>query len=395
MSVETVVMKFGGSSVADLEKVKEVAQIIEQRKKNMSVVVVVSAMGKTTNSLIDKAYQLSERPNLREMDMLVATGEIVSASLLSICLNEMSVPAVSLTGFQAGFNSYGKHGSNKIEDVDVTRLKRHLDDEQIVVVTGFQGMNPEGDITTLGRGGSDTSAVAIAAKLGAKCEIYTDVDGIYSADPRIHKGAKKIDAVTYEELMEMAHLGANVIEPRSVEIAERYGVEMEIRLNDGVTTGTRVVGGKDMEKTTLTNVSKLDEVLLVSMSDKTGSSAKITECFLELAKKNVNIDIISQTIVNGQTEISFTSTEESKHEIADVLESKDIDYRMKTDVSKVSIVGTAMRNQVGIAAKVFEIFLEEDIRFYEISTSEISISYVVDTENTTRVIELLADAFNI
>lgn len=393
--MNTVVMKFGGSSVADLDKIKNVAKIVKQRKNKDRVVVVVSAMGKTTNNLLDKASRLSKKPNLRDMDMLVATGEIVSASLLSICLNEMDAEATALTGFQAGFNSYGPHGSNKIEDVDITRIERHLDDEEIVVVTGFQGMNEDGDITTFGRGGSDTSAVAIAAKLGAKCEIYTDVDGIYSVDPRIYKDAKKIDMLTYEELMEMAHLGANVIEPRSVEIAERYGVEMEIRLNDGITAGTRIIGGKTMEKTTLTNISKLDDVLLVSMTEPKGDRRIITECFLELAKRNVNIDIISQTIVDGQTEISFTSTESAKREIEEILTEKEIEYTMKCEVSKVSIVGTAMRNQVGIAAQVFQIFLNEDIQFYEISTSEISISYVVDTKNTTRVIQRLAETFNI
>lgn len=391
--MERLVMKFGGSSLKDLEKIKSASDIILEKSKTEEVVVVVSAMGDSTNELLDMAHALSTTPSKRELDMLVSTGENKSAALLAIHLNESGHPAVALTGFQAGFQSDGVHGKNKITDVNIERIENHLRQNEIVVVTGFQGINPLGDITTFGRGGSDTSAVALAVKLNAKCAIYTDVSGIYSIDPRIYSDAKKLNVVTYEELMEMAHLGTKVIEPRSVELAYKFNVPMEILLNDGKTKGTKVLEAYDMEDTKLTSVSKLDDVVLVIIHDT--KYVNISNIFLELAKENVNVDIISHTRLNDRKEVTFTSEKSSIEDTKRVLTELNLDYEIKDNLSKVSIVGTAMRSQVGIAAQVFELFVKEDIFFYEISTSEISISYVVDSKIADDVVIKLGKHFEL
>ncbi len=391
--MERLVMKFGGSSLKDLEKIKSASDIILEKSKTEEVVVVVSAMGDSTNELLDMAHALSTTPSKRELDMLVSTGENKSAALLAIHLNESGHPAVALTGFQAGFKSDGVHGKNKITDVNIERIENHLRQNEIVVVTGFQGINPLGDITTFGRGGSDTSAVALAVKLNAKCAIYTDVSGIYSIDPRIYSDAKKLNVVTYEELMEMAHLGTKVIEPRSVELAYKFNVPMEVLLNDGKTKGTKVLEAYDMEDTKLTSVSKLDDVVLVIIHDT--KDVNISNIFLELAKENVNVDIISHTRLNDRKEVTFTSEKSSIEDTKRVLTELNLDYEIKDNLSKVSIVGTAMRSQVGIAAQVFELFVKEDIFFYEISTSEISISYVVDSKIADDVVIKLGKHFEL
>ena len=391
--MERLVMKFGGSSLKDLEKIKSASDIILEKSKTQQVVVVVSAMGDSTNELLDMAHALSTTPSKRELDMLVSTGENKSAALLAIHLNESGHKAVALTGFQAGFQSDGVHGKNKITDVNIERIENHLRQNEIVVVTGFQGINPLGDITTFGRGGSDTSAVALAVKLNAKCAIYTDVSGIYSIDPRIYSDAKKLNVVTYEELMEMAHLGTKVIEPRSVELAYKFNVPMEILLNDGKTKGTKVLEAYDMEDTKLTSVSKLDDVVLVIIHDT--KDVNISNIFLELAKENVNVDIISHTRLNDRKEVTFTSEKSSIEDTKRVLTELNLDYEIKDNLSKVSIVGTAMRSQVGIAAQVFELFVKEDIFFYEISTSEISISYVVDSKIADDVVIKLGKHFEL
>ena len=391
-------MKFGGSSVATSEKMKKVSELILKRKSEYDdVVVVVSAMGKTTNNLIALANELSDEPNKRDMDMLLSTGEMVSASLISIYLNSIGHKAIALTGFQSGFKTIGEYSKSRIENVDTERLESELNDGKIVIVTGFQGMNELGDITTLGRGGSDTSAVALAASLDASCEIYTDVKGIYTVDPRIRPKARKLEYITYEETMEMANLGAKVIEPRSVEMASKYSVPLYIALNTGDVKGTYISTEVDnLEKSAITNISKIDGVLLVSMSEQLGVDSKITECFVELADQNINLDIISHSLDDeGKPITSFTSTVDNKSKIDRILNNMDIKHRFTEDVSKVSIIGTAMRNQVGVAARAFKVFLNEHVDFYEVSTSEISISYVVDSANSLKIVNALADEFNL
>ncbi|MGB4609856.1 MAG: aspartate kinase [Saccharofermentanales bacterium] len=401
--MKRLVMKFGGTSVATTDKIKQVCQLILRRKEQYpDLVVVVSAMGKTTDNLLNLAYEVSARPIAREVDVLLSSGELISASLLALCLNDLGYPAESFTGFQAGFRTKGSHRKSKIEDLDPKLIKSALKRGEIAVVAGFQGMNKAGDITTLGRGGSDTSAVALAAKLGAKCEIYTDVDGIYSVDPRIRPQAKKIDRINYEEVVEMAHQGARVIEARSVELAAKYHVPLYIALNTGEVEGTYIsdfteqTGDKKMEDFKLTNVSAIENILLVSIQGLPNLSFESSKCFTELAAADVNVDILNQVIIDqNNSAFSFTSDMDSKDEIIEVLDRMKLDYTFVENLNKVSIIGSAMRNQVGVAAKAFNVFIEQNIPFYMVSTSDISISYVVKAEDKNTIINALADAFGL
>lgn len=385
-----VVMKFGGSSVATIKKIQNVADIIIRKKKEASnIVVVVSAMGKTTNELISLSKQISKRPDTRELDQLMSTGEMVSASLLSMALIEKGHDAISMTGNKAGFRTKGIHTKSKIEDVKTKNLDQALSEGKVVVVAGFQGINERGDITTFGRGGSDTSAVALAAKLGFDCEIYTDVEGIYSVDPRRYKEAKKLDVLSFDEVMEMAHLGAKVIEPRSVELAKKYNVKVYIALNTADKKGTLITdGGNVLEKNVINNISVIEDVLLVSFN---AHKKKLSDIFLKLAQRNINVDVISQS----EETISFTSTNENEDIIAELFEEENISYNFRRDLSKVSVIGNAMRSQPGVAASVFKIFSENEIEFYQVSTSEISISYIIDEDKVDDVIRILAQEFNL
>lgn len=390
-----IVLKFGGSSVKDIEHIQRVADLIIE-KKNVcgNVVVVVSAMGDTTDDLLEKAHAIDKNPGRREMDQLLATGEIISISLLAMALEKKGCKAISLTGFQAGFQTYGSYGKNKIHDIDTVRIERHLNEGFIVIVAGFQGMNDNGDVTTLGRGGSDTSAVALASKLKAPCEIYTDVAGVYTVDPRIRPQAKKLDKISFEEAMEIANLGAKVIDPRAVELAKRYNVSLYIALNTGRIPGTYITdGGEEVERSTISNVSVLNEVLLVNLRIKQGEKVKITEFFLALARQDINVDVISQNSLENETLISFTSVPDRKYDIEAILNEMGISHEFIETVSKVSVIGDAMRSQPGVAARVFNLFLANNIDFYQVSTSEISISYIIDSDIVQDVIKLLAKEF--
>lgn len=301
-----------------------------------------------------------------------------------------------MTGFQAGFQTYGSYGKNKIHDVDTTRIDHLLRDGCIVIVAGFQGINESGDFTTLGRGGSDTSAVALAAKLNAPCEIYTDVAGVYSVDPRIHPQAKKLDKISFAEAMEIANLGAKVIDPRAVELAEKYKVSLYIALNTGKVPGTYITdGGDEVERNTISNVSVLNEVLLINLRIKKDEKDKITKFFLALAQHDINVDVISQNPLEHETAISFTSVPDRKYDIEAILNEMSIAHEFIEAVSKVSVIGDAMRNQPGVAARVFDLFLANNINFYQVSTSEISISYIIDSVAVQQVIKLLADEFKL
>lgn len=395
--MKRIVMKFGGSSLSTTEKIKDVGGVILNRRKTAKeIVVVVSAMGKTTNNLISMAEELSETPTPREMDLLMSTGEMISASLLSIYFNSLNVDALSLTGFQAGVKSIGSHRKSKIDKVDPKRIEEGLSQGKIVIVTGFQGINEFGDITTLGRGGSDTSAVALAAVLKAECEIYTDVKGIYSVDPRVRSDAKKIDRLTYEETMEMANLGAKVIEPRSVEMAEKFSVPLYIALNTGDVEGTYISEVDNLEKNVITNISKKDDVLLVIINEDYTQQSKITECFKNLANNDVNIDLISYAVDKEGNQISsFTTDLSSKESVKETLTDMGMDFEFVENLSKISIIGSAMRNQVGVAARAFDVLHKEGLNFYEVSTSEISISYVIDGDKGNQLVNALADEFNL
>lgn len=386
--MKRVVMKFGGSSVATPEKIKKVAEILKRRKQGMNdIVCVVSAMGDTTDELLELAGTISNNPSRRELDMLLATGEMVSASLLAIALNDMGEQAVALNGIQAGFITKGRYGFSKVVDVDTRRIERELDDDKIVIVTGFQGLNSKEDFTTLGRGGSDTSAVAIAAKLKVDCEIYTDVEGIYTVDPRFHKKAKKLSQISYDEAMEMAHLGAKIIDPRSVEMAKKYGIRIYVALNTANVLGT-YIGEENVEDSIISNLSVQDNILLVK---KTLENESIAELFLNLAKEDVNIDIISKVVVEGKTHVRFTSVVDEK----DLIEKVSNDFEFVENVSKVSIIGNAMRNQSGVAARVFDLLNSNGINFHGLSTSEISMSVIVDTQVKEKVMSLLIREFEL
>ncbi len=393
-----VVQKYGGSSVADIDRIKNVANRIKQRKdKNDDIVVVVSAMGKSTDNLIAMAKSLSQNPDKREMDVLLSTGEQVTISLLSIALNEMGIKAVSLTGAQAGIKTDGIHTKNKIVDVDDERIRKYLSQGNVVIVAGFQGINENDDITTLGRGGSDTTAVALAAKLNAVCEIYTDVDGIYSVDPRLYKKARKIDSISYEEMMEMACLGSKVMESRSVEIAARYNVNLYVASSMNDERGSFIKEyDETMENNPITGMSITDDVLMVTFENIEVKSHYVSKIFNYLALENVNVDMISQTSpVKGRVSVSFTipqSDEMTMDKIAKEFEKLDdnISYDKNVDVTKLSVVGYGMRNQSGVAAKIFDIFAQNDIDFMQITTSEISISYIIESKDKQKAVEILS-----
>jgi len=383
-------MKFGGSSVASAEKIRNVAKILVKKKNDLkNVVCVVSAMGDTTDELIEKAKTISDNPSKRELDIILSTGELISSSLLAMAIQELGEKAIALTGDQAGFKTYGKHGFSKILDIDTSLIREKLKHGYIVIVAGFQGRNESNDITTLGRGGSDTSAVALAAKLSCDVEIYTDVEGIYSVDPRFYKDAKKLSHISYEETMEMAHLGAKVIDPRSVELAQKYNVKMYIALNTANVLGTVIdKEGDTVEQNIIRSVSAVDGILLVT---KKLVNQTISDLFSELANEDINIDVINETLIEGEKYVSFTSLVEEKNKIEGISD----DFEFIENVSKVSLIGNAMRNETGVAARIFNVLNANNIKFYQVSTSEISVSIIVDTQYKNKVMELFIREFNL
>ncbi|TCO71380.1 aspartate kinase [Marinisporobacter balticus] len=401
--MKTVVQKYGGTSVGGIEKIQAVAKRVAERKnKGDQVVVVLSAMGKTTDKLISMAKEISATPTRRELDMLMSTGEQVSISLLSIALNEMGYESIALTGFQAGIETQGYHTKAKIQNIDVEKVKNYLNDGKIVVVAGFQGMNENGDITTLGRGGSDTTAVALAAKLECVCEIYTDVDGIYAVDPRLFPTAKKLDVISYEEMLEMASLGAGVMETRAVEIGQKFGVPMYVALSSGKWPGTYIKEfDVTMESKAITGLSVSDKDLMVTVNHVPYNSQNISMIFQELAKKDVNIDMISQTAPShGMVNVSFTATKTDEDIVLEIMETlkenfKDIEIDIERDITKLSVVGIGMRSQSGVAAKMFKIFADHNIGFKQVTTSEIRISYTIATKDAQRAIEEVAKEFDL
>ncbi|ERJ12477.1 aspartate kinase [Haloplasma contractile] len=398
-----VVQKYGGTSVESIEKMKQIAnRIINRKNQGDDLVIVVSAMGKTTNYLTSIATQISSRPCTREMDVLLSTGEQVTISLLSMILKERGYPSISLTGYQAGISTSGTHTKNKINDVNTEKIKNHIDQGKIVIVAGFQGINESGDITTLGRGGSDTTAVALASKLRCRCEIYTDVTGIYSVDPRLYKHAKKLKEVSYEEMMEMSSLGANIMEPRSVEIASKFNIVVYVASSSDEEEGSYIKERINMiEEKSITGLTVNDDILMVTLVDVPYSSRTIATIFSNLAKNEVNVDMISQTSPQDEkVNISFTAPgdqvvliEEALMEIKTIVGTLEI--IIDRGCIKLSVVGIGMRNQSGIAAEIFRLFALHDINFKQVTTSEISISYTINNEDKERAVTLLADEFNL
>lgn len=395
-----MVKKFGGSSVANAERVFNVANIIvEDYKKGNDVVVVVSAQGDTTDDLIAKAKEINpDGASKREMDMLLCAGEQISIALLAMAIEKLGYPATSLLGWQAGFQTNSTHSLARIKRVESERIRNELDKKNIVVVAGFQGINKYDDLTTLGRGGSDTSAVAIAAAMHADvCQIYTDVDGVYTADPRKVPNAKKLNEITYSEMLELATLGAQVLNNRSVEMAKKYGVQLEVLSSLEAKPGTIVKEKVKMEKMLISGVAKdnnVSRIAIVGLDDTPGVAFKV---FNRLAKAKVNIDIILQSVGrDGDKDITFTVTEDqTKDAIAAIESIKDtLNYKSLTadnTISKVSIVGAGMETHPGVAAKMFEALSDAGINIQNISTSEIKISVLIDQKDADKAVIAVHD----
>ena len=397
-----IVQKFGGSSVADADRIRHVARIItDTYQKGNQVVAVLSAQGDTTDDLIEKAAEINPGASKRELDMLLSTGEQISCALCAMAIEGMGFPVVSLTGWQAGFRTNSGYGNARIKRVQGERIRAELDKRRIVIVTGFQGLNKYDDITTLGRGGSDTSAVAIAAALNADlCQIFTDVDGVYTADPRLVSTAHKLDEITYDEMLELATLGAQVLHNRSVEMAKRYSVRLEVLSSFSGKPGTKVKEVvKTMEKSHISGVAKdknIARLALVGLEDTPGIAYKI---FSLLAKNNVNVDIILQSIGRSETkDISFTVAKADMELAQKLLEdNRDRIHFDRIDVSdniaKVSIVGAGMVNNPGVAATMFEALFNAGININMISTSEIKVSVLVHISEADRAVQVIHNRF--
>ena len=398
-----IVQKFGGSSVATTERIQNVARIItETYKKGNNVVAVLSAQGDTTDDLIEKAKEINPKASRREMDMLLSTGEQISCSLCAMAIEALGFPVVSLTGWQAGVQTNSSYSNARIKKVRTERIQSELDrNHSIVIVTGFQGINKFDDITTLGRGGSDTSAVALAASLKADlCQIYTDVDGVYTADPRHVEGARKLDEITFDEMLELASLGAQVLHNRSVEMAKKYRVNLEVLSSFSGKPGTKVKEVvKTMEKTQISGVAKdknVARLALVNVEDKPGIAYQV---FSLLGQKNINVDIILQSMGRGESQdISFTVKRDDADQAMELLQEHKAALGFERvdvnkEVVKVSIVGAGMLDNAGVAAKMFGALYDADINIHMISTSEIKVSVLVDLDDADRAVQVVHNKF--
>lgn len=399
-----IVQKYGGSSVADPDKIKNVAKrVIESKKQGHQVVVVVSALGNTTDELVRLAHRITSRPSERELDMLMATGEQISSALLAMAIQELGYDAISFTGAQVGIVTDSLHTKAKIVEIGDRRIRKALDEDKICIVAGFQGVDVNEDITTLGKGGSDTTAVALAAVLGSKvCEIYTDVEGVYTADPRIVPDARKIGLLSYEEMLELASAGARVLETRSVEFAKKYQVLIHIRSSFSDKEGTRVMGKmSDMEKMMVSGVtSQTDEakVSILKVPDRPGIAAKL---FGAIAAEGIVVDMIIQNISEqGTTDVSFTVLVEDLPKIMEVSKriASEIGARgvsADEEIAKISVVGVGMRTHSGVAAKMFEALASKGINIEMISTSEIKISCIIRQKDAARAVNVLHREFGL
>lgn len=400
-----IVMKFGGSSVGDAERMKRVAgRVVERQREGNQCVVVVSAMGDTTDELIDLSKQLcATTPSAREMDMLLTTGEQVSVALLAMAIQSMGQSAVSFTGWQAGMYTEAVHGKARITDIQPERVMKALDQGNVVIVAGFQGMTTEGEITTLGRGGSDTTAVALAAAIQADvCEIFTDVDGIYSTDPRVVKCARKLPEITYDEMLELANLGAAVLHPRAVEYAKNYNVPLVVRSSFNHNEGTNVKEEAAMEQGIVVRGIASDKnvarISILGVEEKPGQLAKV---FTALANEQIDVDIIVQSgVMNGAADFSFTVSLSDKDKALAVIQAirSEVGFRevsSQENLVKVSIVGAGMVSTPGVAAKMFEVISNLGLSINMVSTSEIKTSCVIDNSRLNEVIQALHTAYGL
>ena len=400
----TLVMKFGGSSVANTEKLKKVASRIREKvQAGCKVVVVVSAPGDMTDDLIERAAQISSNPPDREMDMLLATGEQVSIALLSMAMHKLGIESVSLTGPQAGIQVDSNHTRGRITEIDPIKIQRELKKRPVVIVAGFQGANSKQDIATLGRGGSDLSAVALAASLQSNaCEIYTDVKGIYTADPRIVPQARKLSEISYDEILELAGSGSQVMQARSIEVAKKYQVQLSVRSTFSQESGTKITEEvSKMEQVVVSGVASdknQAKLSIVRVSDHPGIAARV---FGELAKESINVDMIIQSAAkDGTNDISFTLAQTDLKKAFPLLEtlSKELKahpIHCQEEIAKVSIVGVGMKSHPGVAAKMFDVLAKAKINIEMISTSEIKIACIVSQSQCNQAVQLLHEAFNL
>ena len=396
-----IVKKFGGSSVANKERIFNVARrCIEDYKEGHDIIIVLSAMGDTTDELLELAGTINPKAKKRELDMLLTTGEQVSVSLMAMAMQALDVPAVSLNAFQVRMHSTSRYGNARFKRVETERILHELDSRKIVIVTGFQGVNKYDDVTTLGRGGSDTTAVALAAALHAdRCEIYTDVDGVFTADPRVVKNARKIDMITYDEMLELASLGAKVLPNRSVEMAKKYNVELVVRSSLNRSEGPVVKEAQGMEKLLVTGVAadkNTARISVIGVVDKPGIAFRI---FDTLAKSNINVDIILQSVGReGTKDISFTVASDDLPAAIRVLEENKErltiqEITWNEDVAKLSVVGAGMMSNPGVAAKMFESLYNSRININMISTSEIRITVLVPEKEIDKAMNAVHDGF--
>jgi aspartate kinase len=405
-----VVMKFGGSSVADTDKIKHVAgKIVAKSKAGNKVVAVVSAPGDTTDNLLEMAGKITSNPPSREMDMLFSTGEMISISLLAMAIDSIGSKVISMTGPQAGISADADHTRAKIKKINQKKVKNQLAKNKIVIVAGFQALNPKGDITTLGRGGSDLTAVALASALEAdSCEIYSDVEGIYTTDPRIVKDAKKIECVSYDEMLEMSGSGAQVLQSRSVEVAKKYGIEIHLRSTFSENRGTIItseekIRRKQMEDLLVSGITfdkNQVKFTIIDLPDLPGVAAKI---FGRLAKISVNVDMIIQSAaVDKKNDISFTVSKQDMKKTQLELDRTIPEFTATSTsvicdehIAKVSVIGIGMKSNPGVAARMFEVLYKKDINIEMISTSEIKISCIVDEVDIVKAVEELHKSFGL
>ena len=401
-----IVQKYGGTSMGTIDRIKNVARrIIKKREDGNQMVVVVSAMGKSTDELVKMAYSISDAPPRRELDMLLATGEQVSISMLSMALNAMGYDAISFTGPQVGVHTMGHHGKSRIMDIETRKIEDALNDGKIVIIAGFQGVNENDEITTLGRGGSDTSAVALSCVLECPCEIYTDVDGIYGVDPRLYPPAKKLDTVSFDEMLEMASLGAGVMHARAIELGSKYNAEIYVASSIHDVPGTLIKEGDSnmspMEQQAITGLAIDNDELMVSLKNVPFDMNITAQFFSDLAKKSINIDMISQTApVYGAINISFSAPIEDLSELRKILydfmeKYPQVEMDINKEISKLSVVGIGMRSQSGVAAKFFQLLADNNIPMLMITTSEIRISCVIPSELRDTAVMATADAFDL
>lgn len=402
--VSLIVQKFGGTSVGSIERIKNVAnRVIEEAERGNRVAVVVSAMGKTTDALVAMAGELSARPDKREMDMLLSTGEQTTIALLTMALKAAGHDAVSYTGWQAGIRTESVHGNARITDIDTARLKKDLSLGRIAVIAGFQGLDENGEITTLGRGGSDTTAVALAAALEAeRCDIYTDVTGVYTTDPRFVKEARKLMSVSYDEMLELANLGAGVLHPRAVEFAKNYNIPLEVRSSIERENGTIIEEAATMEQNLIVRgIAFEDQITRVTVFGLPGSLGTLSTIFTTLAENRINVDIIIQSITEqDRMNLSFSIHHEDREAVLDVLDQnkENLQFdRVETEsgLAKVSIVGSGMVSNPGVAADMFAVLAGAGIQVKMVSTSEIKVSTVISDREMVRAVEALHTAFDL